>query len=401
MTINQTIPGPFAANLPPQERAIAILRELVRFDTVSRNSNLELIDWVENHLAGYGVTGQQIFDPTGTKASFLATIGPVSERGYVLSGHTDVVPVDNQDWSSDPFELRIADGRAYGRGTCDMKGFVACCLAAVPELVALPLARPVHLAFSYDEEIGCVGVRPMLEMMAANPVKPLGAIIGEPSQMQVVIGHKGKRSVRARIIGTNAHSSLAPTAVNAVQFGAEIVGKIAAIAARLRAGGARDDLYDVIHSTGHVGLFKGGEALNIVPALAEILFEFRTIGADDPDALVAEVIDFARREVEPRMKAIDGRAAIEFDIYAGFPGLDTAPEAPVVTLAKNLAGRNDHAKVAYGTEAGLFTSMAGIPAVVMGPGSITQAHKADEFITLSEIAGCMAMLERLTLHCRA
>jgi acetylornithine deacetylase len=400
MNMNQTIPAVLAANQSPDERAIAILRELVRFDTVSRNSNLALIGWIETYLAGHGITGQRIVDPTGTKASLLATIGPASTPGYVLSGHTDVVPVDNQDWSSDPFELRIADGKAYGRGTSDMKGFVACALAIVPELVASPLAKPVHLAFSYDEEIGCVGVRPMLEIIAANPVKPLGAIIGEPSQMQVVIGHKGKRSVRARIIGTNAHSSLAPTAVNAVQFGAEIVGKVAAVAARLAAEGPRDDLYDVIHSTGHVGLFNGGEALNIVPALAEMLFEFRTIGADDADALVAEVIAFGHSEVEPRMKAIDARAGIEFDIYAGFPGLDTASEEPLVTLAKSLAGRNDHAKVAYGTEAGLFTTMVGIPAVVIGPGSITQAHKADEFIALSEISGCMAMLERLTQHCR-
>jgi acetylornithine deacetylase len=391
----------FADDAAQTQSALSILSSLVRFDTVSRNSNLDLIDWVERYLTEHGVASRRFLDQTGKKASLFATIGPADRGGYVLSGHTDVVPVDNQLWSSNPFELRVENGKAYGRGTCDMKGFLACCLAAVPAFAAAPLRTPVHLAFSYDEEIGCVGVRPMLEWLAQEPHKPLGAVIGEPTCMEVVTGHKGKRSVRAVVRGAGAHSSLAPEAVNAVQYGARLVAHVAEIAERLKKTGKRDPLFDVVHSTAHVGVFKGGEALNIVPDHAEMVFEFRTIGADDPDALVAEIRNFTDHVLVPEMKAISPATGIDIDVYAGFPGLDTPEDAPVVTLAKAWGGRNDYAKVAYGTEAGLFTQMAGIPAVVMGPGSIAQAHKADEFITLAQIESCMTMLGRLKTSCLA
>jgi acetylornithine deacetylase len=385
---------------PLLARCLAILADLVAFDTVSRNSNLDLIDWVERHLAMQGIASRRFPDETGQKAALFATIGPARSQGYVLSGHTDVVPVDGQDWSSDPFALRVENGRAYGRGAVDMKGYLACCLALVPEMLAAELVRPIHLAFSYDEEVGCVGVRPMLRWLDGQEVKPLGAFIGEPSNMQVVIGHKGKRSARIIVTGTSAHSSLAPTAVNAVHYGARIVSRIADIAARLESEGARDALYDITHSTGHVGVLHGGEALNIVPDRCEIVFEFRTIGEDDPDALMEEVRRYALEELQPQMKAVDTRAHIEMDVFAGFAGLDTPPQAGIVSLAKHLSGRNDHSKVAYGTEAGLFTAMAGIPAVVMGPGSIGEAHKPDEFIELSQLEACLAMLGRLVAHCR-
>jgi acetylornithine deacetylase len=390
------------AGAPPLlARCLSILADLVAFDTVSRNSNLALIDWVERHLAAQGVASRRFPDETGRKAALFATIGPASGQGYVLSGHTDVVPVDGQDWSSEPFALRIGNGRAYGRGAVDMKGYLACCLALVPDMLAAELSRPIHLAFSYDEEVGCVGVRPMLAWLAEQEAKPLGAFIGEPSDMRVVIGHKGKRSARIIVTGTSAHSSLAPTAVNAVHYGARIVARIADIAARLERGGARDALYDITHSTGHVGMMHGGEALNIVPDRCEIIFEFRTIGEDDPDELMEEVRRYAVGELLPQMKAVDGRADIEMDVFAGFAGLDTPPQAEIVSLAKHLSGRNDHSKVAYGTEAGLFTAMAGIPAVVLGPGSITQAHKPDEFIELSQLESCLSMLGRLVAHCRS
>jgi acetylornithine deacetylase len=396
--------GPLRAatvGAPDLERCLGILEALVGFDTVSRNSNLALIDWVERYLARHEVPCRRFPDATGEKAALFATIGPTHAQGYVLSGHTDVVPVDGQAWSSDPFALRVRGGRAYGRGAADMKGFLACCLALVPEMVAAGLARPIHLAFSYDEEVGCVGVRPMLRWLEAEPVKPLGAFIGEPTGMQVVVGHKGKRSARIVVTGTSAHSSLAPLAVNAVQAGARIVARIADIAERLEREGARDALYDIAHSTGHVGMMHGGEALNIVPDRCEILFEFRTLAEDDPDALMEEVRAFALGEILPAMRRIDPRAAIEMDVFAGFSGLDTPPEAGIVSLAKHLSVRNDHAKVAYGTEAGLFTSIAGVPAVVLGPGAIAQAHKPDEFIALSELQACLAMLGRLVAHCRA
>lgn len=401
--MNQTNLLPEGIPAESTNAALAILARLVEFDTVSRNSNLALVGWIEDYLLAHGVTSRRFVDGTGQKAAIFATIGAsdgmATEGGYVLSGHTDVVPVDSQSWSSDPFLLRLEGGRAYGRGTCDMKGFIACCLAAVPGFVARPLKVPIHLAFSYDEEVGCVGVRPMLEWLNRQPLKPSGAIIGEPTGMQVVTGHKGKRSVRVVVRGAGAHSSLAPKAVNSVQYGARLVARIAETAGELMRSGARDPLFDIVHSTGHVGLFRGGEALNIVPDHAEILFEFRTVGADDPDALVAGIRDFAEQVLVPEMQAIDPATGIDFDVYAGFPGLDTAPDAPIVTLAKHWAARNDHAKVAYGTEAGLFTAMAGIPAVVMGPGSIGEAHKADEFIAVSQLSACMAMLGRMLASC--
>ncbi len=381
------------------ETAIAILARLVAFDTTSRNSNLPLIDWVESYLASHGVASERIIDGTGLKASLYATIGPRDRGGHVLSGHTDVVPVDGQSWTRDPFTLTRIGSRLVGRGTCDMKGFLACALAAVPTFVAAELKTPVHLAFSYDEEVGCTGVRPLLQLLAERPHKPVGAIIGEPSSMQVVIGHKGKRSIRAKVHGTTAHSSLAPQAVNAVHYGARLVARLHDMAERLEQSGTRDMLYDIAHSTAHVGIFNGGAALNIVPNEAELVFEFRTIGQDDPDALVAEIQAYGRDVLEPQMRKIAPEAGISFDVFAGFPGLDTAPDAPVVTLAKKLAARNDHAKVAYGTEAGLFDAMAGIPSVICGPGSIEQAHKADEFIEVSEMEACCAFLDKLVAHC--
>jgi acetylornithine deacetylase len=381
---------------------LAILETLVAFDTTSRNSNLAIIDWIERYLAQHGVMGVRTTDEAAGKASLFATIGPRDMPGYVLSGHTDVVPVDGQAWATDPFRLTVTDGRAYGRGAVDMKGFLACCLAAVPAMVAAPLTRPIHLAFSYDEEVGCIGVRPMLARLADGEfgvAKPLGAFIGEPTGMQVVIGHKGKRSIKAQVRGSYAHSSLAPLYVNAVEFGALLVAFIRGQGERLAASGPRDGLYDIQHSTAHVGVFEGGTALNIVPASAEIIYEYRTIAQDDGDALVAEAMAYARNVLEPRMKAVDPKAGIDFEVYTSFAGLDTEADAPIVSTAKKLAQRNDHAKVAYGTEAGLFVEMAGIPSVVVGPGSIEPAHKANEFVEIAELERCCAFIARLIAEC--
>jgi acetylornithine deacetylase len=373
----------------------------VAFDTTRRNTNLPLIDWVEDYLRPFGFTFERIFDPTGLKANLWATIGPPDVPGFILSGHTDVVPVDGQSWTSDPFRLREDSGRLYGRGACDMKGFLAVCLAAARQMAEGELARPIHLAFSYDEEVGCVGARGIVERLDRSPVRPAACFVGEPTRMGVVIGHKGKRSVRVRIRGLTCHSSLAPRGVNAVEIGARLVTEISRIAEALAREGARDDLYDIPHSTGHVGVLTGGTALNIVPDECEILFEFRTIGTDDPDELVGRIRTYARTVLEPRMKAVAPSAGIDFDVYAGFPGLDTAQDAEIVTLAKSLVGRNDHAKVAYGTEAGLFGEVAGIPTVIVGPGSIEQAHKADEWIEIVQLAGCAAFVGRLVERCRA
>jgi acetylornithine deacetylase len=382
-------------------RILEILSALLAFDTTSRNSNLELVEWVEGYLRTLGVPSERIYDETGRKANLWASIGPASMPGFMLSGHTDVVPVDGQDWSSDPFALREAGGRLYGRGACDMKGFLAVCLAAVQGMPEAALRAPVHLAFSYDEEVGCKGGRRLAEHLSRAPVRQRACFVGEPTSMGVVIGHKGKRTVRATVRGKTGHSALAPLAVNAVEHGARLVGEITRIADRLADEGPRDELYDVPHSTAHVGFMRGGVAVNIVPDHAEILFEFRTIGGVDPDALVAEVVRHAREVLEPRMHKVDPGAGFDFEVVSGFPGLDTPPEAEVVTLAKQLAGQDRHSKVAFGTEAGLFDEIARIPTVVIGPGSIEQAHKADEWIALDQLHACAAFVDRLIERCCA
>lgn len=379
----------------PSPETLRLLADLVGFDTTSRNSNLALIDYVERYLAEHGVASTRVPDETGRKANLIATIGPADVPGYVLSGHTDVVPVDGQDWSTDPFKLTRKGDRLYGRGTCDMKSFSAVALAKVPEMVKRPLARPLHLALSYDEEVGCLGVRGLIAEMNRWKVKPAACIVGEPSGMEVVIAHKGKRSVRCDVRGLAAHSSLAPLAVNAVEYAARLVTYISDVGRRLAERGPRDALYDVAWSTAHVGLIQGGVQLNIVPEDCWFEFEFRTLPEDDPEALVEEVAAYARRELEPAMKRIHPEAGFEFGLRSEFPGLDTPAEAPVVAFAKQLAGKNAHQKVAYGTEAGLFSTQAGIPTVVCGPAVIDQAHKPDEFVELAQLDRCEAFLDRL------
>jgi len=382
------------------QRSIEILEALVGFDTTSRNSNLPLIDWVEGYLGRCRVAYERIPDQAGVKANIWATIGPADKPGYILSGHSDVVPVDGQSWASDPFRLSRRDGRLYGRGATDMKGFVACCLAAVPDMTARRLERPIHLAISYDEEVGCIGVRDIIARIERSAVKPAGCFVGEPSLMQVIVAHKSKRSLRVTVHGHTAHSSLAPQGVNAVEYAARLIVKIRDISERLAAKGPRDPLYDVPFTTGHTGTVNGGTALNIVPESCTFEFEFRSIGADDVNALVDEVISYGRNTLEPAMKAVAPETGIAFDNRSGFPGLDTPASADVVALAKQLMGTRDHGKVAYGTEAGRF-SAAGIPSVVIGPGSIDQAHKADEFIAESEMAKCVGFIDQLIARCRA
>ena len=383
----------------PVGRTKNILASLVGFDTTSRNSNLALIAWVENYLDRFGIPYERVVDPTGTKANLWATVGPPDLPGYVLSGHTDVVPVDGQTWSSDPFRVAERDGRLFGRGTADMKGFLACCLAIVPGLAEQRLAHPIHLAFSYDEEIGCVGVRGLIERLSGRALKPLMCIVGEPTEMQVVVGHKGKRSFQATVRGRTCHSSLAPHGVNAVEYAARLIVKIREMADRLAVRGARDSLYEIPYTTAHTGVAQGGTALNIVPDACAFEFEFRVIADDKVDALEAEVKTYARDVLEPEMKAIAPEAGITFAVKSGFPGLNTAADGEAAVLAKQLAERNDHGKVAFGSEAGLFDA-AGIPTVIIGPGSIKQAHTADEFIAVAELEKCNRFLDRLIAHCR-
>lgn len=375
------------------------LSRLVGFDTTSRNSNLALVEAVEAFFGDQDVAFERVEDVGQGKAALIATIGPRDVPGIVLSGHTDVVPVDGQDWTSDPFTLAAREGRLFGRGTCDMKGFLAVCLGLVPEMRARSLRKPIHLALSYDEEVGCLGVRPLLAHMVAQGYRPEGCIVGEPTLMQVVVGHKAKRSLRTVVTGRGGHSSRAPELVNAVEGAALIAARVVALGARLTREGRRDGLYDIPTSTAHVGTLHGGTALNIVPDHAVLTWEVRALPEDDIDALVSEVIAYARDELEPAMRAKAPETGITFEVTGAFPGLSADPDAPITTLAKRWAGRNDHAKVAYGTEAGLFVEMGEIPTVVCGPGSIVQAHQPDEYVELAQIDACEAFVRKVIDYC--
>jgi acetylornithine deacetylase len=374
-----------------------VLAKLIAFDTTSRNSNLPLLDWVEDYLGGYGLTGERVYDETGTKANLWVTIGPKDVPGYVLSGHVDVVPVDGQEWSTNPFSLVEKDGRYFGRGTCDMKGFVASALAAVPGMVEAPLKRPIHLAISYDEEVGCRGVRTLLAVLKDRPLKPEACFVGEPTNMQVITAHKTGRPMRCVVRGKEAHSSLRPFGVSAIEEAAKLIVKINEVGQRLARRPDLDMLFSVPFSTTSVGVVRGGTVRNIVAGECVVDFDLRCVPGDDPYAIVAEIEAYAREVLEPPMKAIAPEAGFTFEELALVPGLDTAADAPVTVLAKRLAGRNDHAKVAYGTEAGLFQEI-GIPTVVVGPGSIEQAHKPDEFIEAEELVKADAFIARLVEH---
>ena len=396
-----TEPAQTAPPLPVQAPdPAALLATLVAFDTVSARSNLPLIDWAEAYCRGHGAAVERVPDPSGRKAALLVSVGPFETRpGYVLSGHSDVVPTDGQPWSSDPFVLREEGGRLYGRGTSDMKGFLAVCLALLPEMVAAELATPIHLAISYDEEIGCLGVRPLIARMLERVPRPLGCFVGEPTGMDVVVGHKGKAAARLTFRGKASHSALAPQGVNAVEYAARFIEHVRLSAEAIARDGARDPLYDVPHTTGLSSVVRGGSALNIVPDTCSVEFEYRAIGADDAAALAASAIAYATGTLAPLMRAGDPACGVAVEPLIDYPGLDTDPEAEIVTLAKRLAGRNGHAKVSYGTEGGLFERLGGVPAVVIGPGSIARAHRADEYVTRDELEACAGFVRRLIGAC--
>jgi acetylornithine deacetylase len=371
-----------------------MIRRLVGFDTTSRNSNLALIDFVRGYLTDLGVESTLVHDETGQKANLFATLGPTDRPGICLSGHTDVVPVDGQDWDTDPFELTEKGGKLYGRGTCDMKSWLAVALAFTPEFLRRGLKTPIHLALSYDEEVGCVGVRRLIDRFGAGLVRPALCIVGEPTNMSVVRGHKGKRSYRCRVRGFEAHSSIAPRAVNAVEFAGEVITFLREMAIRKRTEGTFEEAFDIPHTTVHVGIVAGGTALNIVPRDCYLDFEFRTVPGDDAHALFEEVRDYAEGTLLPEMRAVSEEAQFTWEELSYFPGLDTAEDDPVISLAKSLTGANSTSKVAFGTEAGLFQE-GEVSTVVCGPGHIEQAHKPNEFVTREQIALCEALMGRL------
>ena len=378
----------------PAPTSLDMIRRLVAFPTVSRDSNLALIDFVADYLSGFGIGCQLTFDDDRRKANLYATLGPRDRPGICLSGHTDVVPTDGQDWHSDPFQVTRKDGRLYGRGTCDMKGFLAAVLALVPEFLERRLETPVHLALSYDEEVGCIGVRRLIRALDDLPVRPKLCIVGEPTGMKPVIGHKGKLAMRCHVRGLECHSSLAPTGVNAVEYAAELIVFLRALAQSRQRNGPHDEAFDPPFTTIHTGTVQGGTALNIVPRDCRFEFEFRNLPADDPAMLMAEVTSYANNTLLPAMRETCPEAAIEFEQITSFPGLLIAETDPATELVKALSGANDTGKVSFGTEAGRFQA-ADIPAVVCGPGDIAQAHKPDEYVSVEQLVRCEAFLRRL------
>jgi len=384
----------------PAAATVNMLKALVSFDTTSYRSNLDLIDYVNGYLKGHGVDTRLDFNTDKTKANLYAVIGPADRGGVALSGHTDVVPVEGQAWTLDPWRMCEKEGRYYGRGTTDMKGFIAVVLAAVPRLLNAPLSESVHICLSYDEEVGCVGVRSLLQYLSRQDNRPRICFVGEPTGMDVVIGHKGKLTTRCRVKGHACHSSLAPQGVNAVEYAAKAITYLSDMARRKEQEGPFDEVYDVPHTTIHTGVIQGGTMVNVVPEECRFLFEFRNLPADSPQHLLQEVQLFAREKLEPGMKAINSETGFSWEEDSSFPGLDTDPGAAVVDLARRFSGSTECRKVAFGTEAGGFDRI-GIPAIVCGPGSIQQAHKPDEFIEASQLAACERFVDKLIEHLAA
>ena len=371
-----------------------ILARLIGFDTTSSKPNRALMDWVQDLLAGAGIAAQIIPDASGGKANLYATIGPQDRPGVMLSGHTDVVPVDGQVWTRPPFVMTQAEGRLYGRGTTDMKGFVASALAAALVAARRPLATPLHLALSHDEEVGCLGVASLIDLLAQAPCRPAMCIVGEPTGMQVATGHKGKIALRATCTGREGHSALAPMALNALHLGADFLGVVRRLQDEVADTGLRDGDYDVPYTTLHVGKMQGGVQVNIVPNSCTLDFEIRNLAGDDPQALIDRLRAEADRITAP-LKAAFPEAAITIDRLWDYPGLGTPTSAPVVRFVKSLTGANGTRKVAFGTEGGLFSARLGIPTVICGPGSMAQGHKPDEWVSVEQLARCDAMLAAL------
>ena len=372
----------------------AILDRLLAFETVSSLPNIGLMEYVRDLLAGAGIASVLIADDTGKKANLYASVGPEGMGGVMLSGHTDVVPVEGQDWTKPPFALTEEGGRYYGRGACDMKGFVACAITAMLAAKGRDLKVPLHLALSHDEEVGCLGVRSLIEMLEGAPVRPAMCIVGEPTGMQVATGHKGKVALRATCIGREGHSALAPMALNALHLGADFLNAVRALQADVAENGLRDGDYDVPYTTLHVGKFNGGVQVNIVPNRCVLDFEIRSLAGDNPEVLIARLREAAEAIVAP-LRGTFPEAEIVVERLWDYPGLGTPSDAGVVNFVKGLTGANGTMKVAFGTEGGLFSQRLGIPAVICGPGSMAQGHKPDEFVTVEQMARCEAMMAAL------
>jgi acetylornithine deacetylase len=371
-----------------------ILERLISFPTVSRDSNLALIEYVRDFLASCGVRAKLYGDQSGRKANLYAVIGPRDRGGVLLSGHTDVVPVDGQRWTSDPFSLVERGGRLYARGAADMKAFIACALRAAQLATERELRIPLQLAFSYDEEIGCVGVRSLIDDMATWAHRPQFCIVGEPTLLRAAIGHKGKTALAATCRGHAAHSASPGRGVNAIYMATELVDKIRVRQSSIETGGVRDDAYEVPYTTLHVGVVRGGTVLNIVPARCDLEFEIRNLPVDDASQIVAGMRADAAA-IASSVQRDDVDVGIELEVTNEYPPLETPADSEVVALVAALTGQHERIKVGFGSEGGLFSERLGVPTVVCGPGSIDQAHKPDEYIERDQLHRCDAMMDAL------
>lgn len=373
---------------------IELLEKLIAFDTTSDRSNLPMIDFIEAYLNKQVVSALRFYDDSGKKANLYATIGPANQRGIILSGHTDTVPVTGQHWTKNPYQLTEQDGLLYGRGTSDMKGFVAAVLAAVPTIVAAKLAIPIHLAFSYDEEVGCIGVRSLIDYLSTQPVLPLGCIIGEPTSMKLTLSHKGKVALRVKVQGKSCHSGMSPFGVNAIHYANRLISFIEKKVTEYAQDSVLDERFQVPYTTMQVGVIKGGEALNIVPEHCIFDFEIRNIPADDP-LLFITALKSQAKVVEKEMQAIDQQSQIEFEWLTDYPGLSMSAEEPFVQMIMNTLKNREIEAISFGTEGGLFQSALNIPVVVCGPGSMAQGHQPDEFISVKQLICCDQFLKDL------
>jgi acetylornithine deacetylase len=377
----------------PSTQALELARTLVRMNTVSRESNLELIHHIRDELARHGVASRLTFDGERRKANLFATVGEGKPAGVILSGHTDTVPWDGQDWSVDPLGAVVRDGRLYGRGSADMKSYIGLAVAQVPRYLAADLPFAIHFAFTYDEEVGGFGVGELLADLREQGVRPRACVVGEPTSMVPALAHKGVYRWRCRVKGHAAHSSLTPQSVNAIEVSARVIGKLVDMTERWRDGPARYAGFDVPYTTGSVGVIEGGIADNVVPADCRFHYEFRNLPGTDALEMQAEIERYARG-LEPAMRAVDPDTGIRFETICAMPAFLARADDPAVQLAHRLAATDATALVAFGTEAGMFQG-AGIPTVVCGPGSISQAHQPDEYVALEQLAACERFLRAL------
>ena len=375
-----------------------LLSKLIAFDSTSCNSNLDLISFIANYLEDHHIQSELVHDSSGQKANLFATVsGPQDVPGLVLSGHTDVVPVTDQDWTKPPFELTVEDNLLYGRGSSDMKGFIAVCLALVPFIQNANLKQPIHFAFSYDEEVGCIGVRTLLDQLKTREIIPSACIVGEPTCMQTINAHKGKISQRCHVHGHACHSSRIDEGLNAVEYAAQIITYLHELSLRIEDGGPFDEAFAPSYTSVHTGPVHGGTALNIVPEYCTFDFEFRNIPQHDAGFLLQEVKDYAIKSLLPRMKKKNLNAQIEFESLSEIPAFNAQPEDSLTQLCLSLSPIDTTGKISFGTEAGLFQQL-GMQAIVCGPGDINQAHKPDEFIDGSQLSLCESFLKNMVIN---